>query len=124
MPERDDEPRYQIGVAARVLDCHPQTLRLYEREGLVHPERTDSGVRLYCDADIELVRRVQSFTQDLGVNLAGVHIILKLLDRMEKMQAEIDRLRHDLEEGPKALGPGTEEVPRKVRVEISTPEDE
>jgi len=124
MAERDDEPRYQIGVAARVLECHPQTLRLYEREGLVQPERTDSGVRLYCDADIESVRRVQRFTQDLGVNLAGVHIILELLDRMEKMQAEIDRLRHDLEEGPKALGSGTEEAPRKVRVEISTPEDE
>ncbi len=106
-----------------MLDCHPQTLRLYEREGLIQPERTDSGVRLYCDADIELVRRVQRFTHDLGVNLAGVHIILELLERIEKMQAEMDRLRHDLEEGPKALGPGEEETPRKVRVEISTPED-
>lgn len=99
------EPRYQIGVAASMLDCHPQTLRLYEREGLIEPRRSESGVRLYCDADIELLRRIQRFTQDLGVNLAGVAVILRLLDQIEDLQAELERVRTELEEGPKALGP-------------------
>jgi len=124
MPDAHDEPRYQIGIAARLLECHPQTLRLYEREGLIEPDRTQSGVRLYCDADIDLVRRIQSFTQDLGVNLAGVHIILKLLDHMEKLQAELERLKRELKEGPKALGPGEQRPRPAVRVQISTPEDE
>ncbi|MGC9320231.1 MAG: heat shock protein transcriptional repressor HspR, partial [Armatimonadota bacterium] len=99
-----DEPRYQIGVAARMLDCHPQTLRLYEREGLIEPDRSDAGVRLYCDADIELLRRIQRFTQELGVNLAGVSIILRLLDQIEELQAEVERMRAEIEHGPKALG--------------------
>lgn len=100
-----DEPRYQIGVAARMVDCHPQTLRLYEREGLIEPDRTEAGVRLYCDADIELLRRIQRFTQELGVNLAGVAIILRLLDQIEELQGEVERMRKQIEEGPKALGP-------------------
>ena len=105
MRRNRDEPRYQIGVAARMLDCHPQTLRLYEREGLIEPDRSDSGVRLYCDADIELLRRIQRFTQDLGVNLAGVSIILRLVDQIEELQDDIERLRGEIERGPKALGP-------------------
>ncbi len=122
MPERDDQPRYQIGIAARLLECHPQTLRLYEREGLIEPDRTESGVRLFCDADIELVRRIQSFTRDLGVNLAGVHVILQLLERVEEMQAQMERLERDLREGPKALGPGREADQPTVRVQIDTRE--
>jgi len=114
-----DEPRYQIGVAARMLECHPQTLRLYEREGLIEPERTESGVRLYCDADIELLRRIQRFTQDLGVNLAGVSIILRLVEQIEELQQEVDRLRGDIDRGPKALGPArTRPRGRKVVVRI------
>ena len=105
MRRKRDEPRYQIGVVAGMLECHPQTLRLYEREGLIEPERTESGVRLYGDADVELLRRIQRFTQDLGVNLAGVAIILRLLDQIEELQTEVERLRDDLEHGPKALGP-------------------
>jgi MerR family transcriptional regulator/heat shock protein HspR len=123
MPERDDQPRYQIGIAARLLECHPQTLRLYEREGLIEPDRTESGVRLFCDADIELVRRIQSFTRDLGVNLAGVHVILRLLERIEEMQAQMERLERDLREGPKALGPGREETARPTRVEVRPVDD-
>ena len=119
MRRKRDEPRYQIGVAAGMLDCHPQTLRLYEREGLIEPERSDSGVRLYCDADIELLRRIQRFTQDLGVNLAGVSIILRLVDQIEELQEEIERLRGDIESGPKALGPArTRPKGRRVIVRI------
>ena len=117
MRRHRDEPRYQIGVAARMLECHPQTLRLYEREGLIEPERTDSGVRLYCDADIDLLRRIQRFTQDLGVNLAGVSIILRLVDQIEEMQDEIERLRGDINRGPKALGPA-QTKPRGRRVVV------
>ncbi|MGD9496577.1 MAG: MerR family transcriptional regulator [Armatimonadota bacterium] len=114
-----DEPRYQIGVAARMLDCHPQTLRMYEREGLIEPQRAESGVRLYCDADIELLRRIQSFTQELGVNLAGVAIILRLLDQIEALQAEVDRMREQIEHGPKALGPGALGAPgRRIEVRV------
>lgn len=100
-----------------MLECHPQTLRLYEREGLIEPERADSGVRLYCDADIELLRRIQRFTQDLGVNLAGVAIILRLVDQIEELQDEVDRLRGDIDRGPKALGPA-QARPRSRRVVV------
>jgi MerR family transcriptional regulator/heat shock protein HspR len=117
MRRERDEPRYQIGIVAGMLECHPQTLRLYEREGLIEPDRSDSGVRLYCDADIELLRRIQRFTQELGVNLAGVSIILRLLDQIEGLQDEVDRLRTEIEQGPKALGPASD-IPRGRHVVV------
>ena len=117
MTDGRHEPRYQIGVAARMLDCHPQTLRMYEREGLLEPRRSEGGVRMYCDADIELLRRIQRFTQELGVNLAGVSIILRLLDEMEDMQRQIDRMTAAMQHGPKALGPGRPR-PHRRRVEV------
>ena len=118
-PEKRFQPRYQIGIVAQMLDCHPQTLRLYEREGLIEPQRSGSGFRLYCDADVELLHRIQSLTQELGVNLAGVHVILNLLDQVTKMSDEIERLRRRIEEGPKALGPASPAPGRRaVRVEI------
>jgi len=100
-----------------MLDCHPQTLRMYEREGLIEPRRSDSGVRMYCDADIELLQRIQRFTQELGVNLAGVAIILRLLEQMEDMHSEIDRMRAYISQGPKALGPARTR-PRGRRIEV------
>ena len=123
MAEHDDVPRYQIGVVARMLQCHPQTLRLYEREGLIEPYRTDTGFRLYCDADIELLRRIQNLTQELGVNLAGVHVILKLLNQIEQMSDEVERLRRQIQEGPKALGPGGQtQRGQPVRIRIEGPD--
>jgi len=121
---RRDEPRYQIGVAARMLECHPQTLRLYEREGLIEPFRSGGGVRLYCDADIELLRRIQRFTQEMGVNLAGVSIILRLIDQIEELQDEVGALRDHIDCGPKALGPARVEARRRsVRVRIEDARD-
>ena len=122
---RRDEPRYQIGVAARMLECHPQTLRLYEREGLIVPYRSHGGVRLYCDADIELLRRIQRFTQEMGVNLAGVSIILRLIEQIEELQDEVTRLRDDITRGPKALGPArtAPQKGRSVRVRIQGAEE-
>ena len=105
MRRNSDEPVYMISVAARMLECHPQTLRMYEREGLVSPQRTQRNLRLYSDADIDRLRRIQRLTRELGVNLAGVEVILDLLERAEKQQKEIDTLRRQLKGERKALNP-------------------
>ncbi len=93
-----DEPLYTISIAARLVrrekpedPIHPQTLRMYERLGLVTPRRIGKN-RLYSDRDIERLRQIQRLTQELGVNLAGVEVILGLLEKIELLQAEIDRL--------------------------------
>jgi len=99
------EPLYVISVAAKLVECHPQTLRTYERMGLVAPRRSASNVRLYSDSDIETLRQIQRLTQEMGVNLAGVEIILSLLERVDRLQDEVERLRRDLEMGPKRLNP-------------------
>ena len=92
-----DEPVYAISVAARLCDMHPQTLRLYERLGLVTPNRLDNRNRLYSEQDIERLKRIQRLTRDLGVNLAGVTVIFNLLEQMDQMkanmQSEMDALK-------------------------------
>lgn len=97
-----EEPVYVISVAAKLCDMHPQTLRLYERLGLVKPSRRDNRNRLYSDRDIEQLRKIQRLTRDLGVNLAGVEVILSLVQQMEEMreqlEAEMERLRIQLGE--------------------------
>jgi len=105
MRRSEDEPVYMISVAARMLSCHPQTLRMYEREGLVSPYRSNRNLRLYSDADIERLRMVKRLTQDLGVNLAGVEVILELLDKVEHQQNEIEALKRELSGDRKALNP-------------------
>ncbi|GBC94225.1 Putative heat shock protein HspR [bacterium HR16] len=92
------EPVYLISVAARLCDMHPQTLRMYERMGLIRPKRINRKNRLYSEADIERLRQIQRLTRDLGVNLAGVEIILDLLDRVEKLQQEIETLHAQMEQ--------------------------
>lgn len=86
------EPVYLISIAARMSGLHPQTLRLYERMGLIKPYRIGKSKRLYSEADIERLRRIQHFTQELGVNLAGVDIILRLLERMEQINSEVEAI--------------------------------
>ncbi len=81
---------YHISVVAQMVDTHPQTLRMYERIGLISPRRTRNNIRLYSDADVEQVRRIQHLTQELGVNLAGVEVVFKLLREMERIRAEAD----------------------------------
>jgi MerR family transcriptional regulator/heat shock protein HspR len=105
MRHAENEPVYMISVAARMLSCHPQTLRMYEREGLVSPFRSSRNLRLYSDADIDRLRMIKRLTQDLGVNLAGVEVILELLDKVESQQQEIDRLKRELSGDRKALNP-------------------
>lgn len=82
---------YTISAVAELFDIHPQTLRLYEREGLLKPSRSDGNTRLYEDADIERLEVILSLTRDLGVNLAGVEIILNMREKMNQMQSEFER---------------------------------
>ncbi len=81
---------YTISVVAEQFGIHPQTLRLYEREGLLKPSRTDGNTRMYTDADIERLDLILSLTRELGVNLAGVEIILNMRLKMEAMQAQME----------------------------------
>lgn len=85
------QPVYMIGVAAQLCGIHPQTLRQYERLGLVVPNRAGAKNRLYSESDIKRVRRIQRLTQEMGVNLAGVELILRLLEDMEEMKADLER---------------------------------
>ena len=87
-----DEPLFIISVAARMLGVQTQTLRYYERLGLIEPARTGGNQRVFSRADIERVRRIRGFMDDLGVNLAGVEVILRLLDRLNESESEVQRL--------------------------------
>ena len=82
---------YTISAVASQYDIHPQTLRLYEREGLLKPSRSEGNTRLYTDADLERLEVILSLTRDLGVNLAGVEIILNMREKMDAMQREFER---------------------------------
>jgi MerR family transcriptional regulator/heat shock protein HspR len=86
------KPLYMIGVVAEMLKLHPQTLRTYEKKGLVRPSRTVGRTRMYSPEDVEEVARVTRLARDLGVNLAGIEIILKMRRRMVEMQAQIEDL--------------------------------
>lgn len=92
------EPVYMISIAAQLTGLHPQTVRLYERLGLIAPQRVNNKNRLYSELDIRRLLQIRRFTQELGVNLAGVEIILGLLEKLEKMQAENEALRQALRE--------------------------
>jgi MerR family transcriptional regulator/heat shock protein HspR len=81
---------FMISAVAQRYDIHPQTLRLYEREGLLKPSRTEGNTRLYSEEDLEQLETILSLTRDLGVNLAGVEIILNMRRRMEQMQSEVN----------------------------------
>lgn len=87
----ENQPVYMIGVAAQLCGVHPQTLRQYERLGLVVPSRVGAKNRLYSEMDIRRVRRIQRLTQEMGVNLAGVELILRLLEDMEAMKADFEQ---------------------------------
>lgn len=96
----DDEPMYVISIAARLVGVHQQTLRYYERAGLVEPKRTGGNIRMYSNSDIQKVRTLQRLMDELGVNLAGVDIILRMSEQIRQLQdelaatrAELDRLR-------------------------------
>lgn len=94
---------YMISVVSQKYDIHPQTLRLYEREGLLTPSRTEGNTRLYSDEDLAQLETILTLTRDLGVNLAGVEIILNMRRKMERMQGEVNEfmeyVKHELARG-------------------------
>lgn len=88
-PEAGAGRFYMISVVAKAYGIHPQTLRLYEREGLLKPSRTEGNTRLYSEADLRQLEVILNLTRDLGVNLAGVEIVLNMRRKMEQMQQEV-----------------------------------
>ncbi|MBE7556441.1 MAG: helix-turn-helix transcriptional regulator [Anaerolineales bacterium] len=101
MPDPQDvapnQPMYVISVAAKMIGVHPQTLRHYENIGLVVPERSEGNIRLYSPADIDRLRQINRLTDELGVNLAGVQIILDMRERLEQLQLEVETRQAELE---------------------------
>jgi MerR family transcriptional regulator/heat shock protein HspR len=91
MEKNKKTKKYTISVVAEQYDVHPQTLRLYEREGLIKPSRSAKGTRYYTEEDIERLELILNLTRDLGVNLAGVEIILNMREKMNNMQREFER---------------------------------
>src|SRR5690606_16443189 len=90
-----DKPLYVISVAAELVDMHPQTLRLYERKGLIEPSRSSGKTRLYSQRNIDQLREIRRLTQELGVNLAGVEEIIRLRDRLDQLQNNMEnRITH------------------------------
>jgi len=92
----DDRPCYMISIAAELVGMHPQTLRIYEQRGLVGPKRTAGNTRLYSERDLERLRLIQRLTTELGLNLAGVDVVLGLEDQLRRMEAQIARLEKQL----------------------------
>lgn len=100
--DKKDRPVYIISVAAELVDMHPQTLRLYERKGLIQPKRSGGKTRLYSERDVEKLKEIRRLTQELGVNLAGVEEIMKLRDDLwsleQRFRDEAERLKSELGE--------------------------
>ena len=92
-----DEPVYLISIVAKILEIHPQTLRQYERENLVCPARTNGRIRLYSQRDIDRIKLILRLTRELGVNLAGVDIILRLKEKVDGMESEMAELRYEVD---------------------------
>jgi MerR family transcriptional regulator, heat shock protein HspR len=94
----DDRPRYMISVAADIVGMHPQTLRIYEQKGLVHPKRTAGNTRLYSELDVERLRLIQRLTTEIGLNLAGVEQVLHLEDELQQMKRRLQRMENEMRE--------------------------
>ncbi len=94
--DEDKEPRYGISIAARMVGVQTHTLRYYESVGIIEPYRSRGNIRLYSDSDIARLRQARVLMEDLGVNLAGVEVILRILGRMVEMQNRLERMEADL----------------------------
>jgi len=122
-PERRPPPSkgkyYMISVVAKSYGIHPQTLRLYEREGLLKPSRTEGNTRLYSEEDLRQLEVILNLTRDLGVNLAGVDIVLNMRRKMEQMQAEIGEfIAHVREELQRSSQDGWQERLERALVKV------
>jgi MerR family transcriptional regulator/heat shock protein HspR len=119
-----DRGVFMISVAAELADMHPQTLRMYEARGLIEPQRSPKGTRLYSQDDVERLRRIQEMTTELGMNLAGVEKVLELETKLARLQAKIEALERRSEsleaeiEAREAEIERLEEIRRSVKAEI------
>jgi len=126
---RNKRPRYLISVVADMFDVHPQTLRTYEREGLIRPGRSQGNTRLYSDEDVARIELILRLTKELGVNLAGVEVVLNMRERMERMQREVaetfetmlrkveEELRQRHGQGPGLVPVGRRGLSRRIPIE-------
>ena len=106
----DDRAVFVISVAAELAGVHPQTLRMYERKGLINPQRTSGNTRRYSQADIEIVRLIQEMTQDKGMNLAGVEMVIELRQELERAQQRMEQLRREAEDLQRRLAQDLERI--------------
>jgi len=113
-----DRGVFMISVAAELADMHPQTLRVYEARGLIEPKRSAKGTRLYSHEDVERLRRIQTMTAELGLNLAGVERVLELESDIERMRSRIEELERDAERAQLELAEELEKVRRSFRAEL------
>jgi MerR family transcriptional regulator, heat shock protein HspR len=116
-----DRGVFMISVAAKLANMHPQTLRVYEARGLIEPQRSPKGTRLYSHEDVEKLRRIQEMTADLGLNLAGVERVLDLEEEIESMHARIEEIEVKALHAQVRLAEQLEEVRRSFRAELVVP---
>ena len=98
MTTEKEEPRYVISVAARILGIRTYTLRYYEKIGIIEPHRSRGNIRLYSDRDILLLKQMKTLMEDLGINLAGAEVILRMAQRMTELQQHVEGLESELKE--------------------------
>jgi MerR family transcriptional regulator/heat shock protein HspR len=97
MKQENNEPRYVISIAARILGIQTHTLRYYERIGIIEPSRSQGNIRLYSEKDLEQLRHVKTLIEDLGVNLAGAEVILRMAQQIAQLQHHIQELEKEIE---------------------------
>lgn len=119
MPFEDDsKPVFMISVAAELAEMHPQTLRMYERRGLIRPQRSSKSTRLYSLDDVERLRRIQQLVGECGLNLAGVERVLQMEEQLERLQRRLDQLEADMERMVEQAQQELEAVHRSYRKEL------
>jgi MerR family transcriptional regulator, heat shock protein HspR len=116
-----DRGVFMISVAAQLANLHPQTLRMYEARGLIEPQRSSKGTRLYSQEDVEKLRRIQEMTADLGLNLAGVERVLRLEQEIEEMHDRIEEIELQALQAQVRLAEELEQVRRSFRAELVVP---
>jgi MerR family transcriptional regulator, heat shock protein HspR len=116
-----DRGVFMISVAARLANMHPQTLRMYEARGLIEPQRSPKGTRLYSQEDVERLKRIQEMTAELGLNLAGVERVLDLELQIDEMHARIEAIELQALQAQVRLAEELEQVRRSFRAELAVP---
>ena len=96
MPDWESSPRYVISIAARMVGIEAHTLRYYEKLGLLQPERSSGNIRLYSEEDVDRLRNIKALMSDCGVNLAGVEVALRLMQRMQEMQQQLEEMERKI----------------------------